>query len=391
MFDLYRIKVTDQTGATASFLASVVTGFSIICSTEFSIEWSKFSDTRLIFREEKCALIEVVDYPETIHLEVTRNCNLTCYMCREGRGREIKEIGINNLDLQIFDKMIPFMQNVVSAAFFGWGEPLCHPDFGKFIDSVSLIKDRNHPKLLKRINPSVSFTTNATLLTENLIGRIIKSGLDEIVLSIDSSNQDNYNFIRKGADFKNVMNNLCMLQKVKAKEGALNPTLRLQFVAMRRNIKELPGMIKFAVDLGIKTVIVNYIVVVTKGLEQESLYYHQKLANRVFDETEKIAQSEGISISLPQRFGTKVDPQGFCNEVQEMFYVKAEGTVISCCSATDVIIGDLYEETPEEIWQGKRRKKILDNLNKGVLEGKCKGCYKFTGNDINLRETHIKV
>jgi radical SAM protein with 4Fe4S-binding SPASM domain len=391
MFDFYRILAASQRGTISSFLFQAINSFSIISDKQLSVEWSRFSNNRLALREESSSLIDIIDYPETVHLEVTRSCNLTCYMCRENRAKEVAEIGVDHLELPILYKMIPFLQNVVNVALFGWGEPLCHPNFDKFIDAVGTIKDRNHSGLLRRCIPYVSFTTNATLLTKDLIYRIIESELDEIYVSIDSLNPQNYNFIRKGADFEKVMNNLRVLRELKKQKAVSHPKLKLQFVAMRRNVEELPGMIKFAADLGIETITVNSIVIVTKGLEQESLYYHQELANRVFTEAKEVAKLEGIYLSLPPLFGTRVDPQGCCTEVQEMFYVKAEGTVIPCCVATDAIIGDLSQESPEEIWHGERRKKILNNLRKGILEGKCKGCYKFTGNDINSRETHIKV
>ena len=189
-----------------------------------------------------------MDYPLIVHLEVTRNCNLKCYMCRESRDEEVKEIGINDLDFRILDKMVTFMQNVSHVALFGWGEPLCHPNFEKFIDAVGIIKERKGTRLLNAGSPFVNFTTNATLITEDLARRIIKNGVNEIVVSIDSPNEENFNFIRKGANFKKVVANLRMFQELKKQFGVSRPALSIEFVAMRRNIEELPEMIKFAVD-----------------------------------------------------------------------------------------------------------------------------------------------
>ncbi len=391
MFDLAMTRANSQIGKINYFWQGQITNFRIRANTNCVIKRSKFTNTKLTLKEERIPIIEIIDYPEIVHLEVTRNCNLKCYMCRENRDEEVREIGTNDLDYHVLDKMVPFMQNVHTVAFFGWGEPLCHPHFDKFIDTTRKIKERNDSKLLNKVKPYVNFTTNATLLTEDLIHRIIKSGLDDISVSIDSPDEDSFNFIRKGADFKKVIANLRTLQELKAKNKVLHPRLAIGFVAMRRNIEELPNIIPLAVDLGVWRITVSYITVVTKGLEQESLYYHQDLANCIFDKVEKIAQTNKISISLPPRFGTKVEPQGYCDDILDIFYVKAEGTVIPCCIATDVAIGNLYEESPEEIWQGERRKKIIDKLKKGILEGKCKGCHKFTGNDINSRETHIKI
>jgi len=389
IFDMALISATDKTARSDYFWWGDVTDFRVFFNnSSTTIEWSKFTKTKVGLADGHIPVIEVIDYPYVMHLEVTRNCNLKCYMCRENRDHELKEIGINDFDCRILDRLIPFMQHVAHIALFGWGESLCHPNFIRFIDAVSKMKESNHSNVVK---PFVNITTNATLLTKDLICNLIKCGLDEIIVSIDSPNRKNFNFIRKGADFNNVIKNLQNLQKLKAEYGVSHPKLTLEFVAMRRNIEELPEVLKLAIDLGIKRVLVFYVTVVTKGLEQESLYYHQELANHMFDKADKIAQANGINIVLPPRFGTYVDPEGYCNDVQKMFYVKAEGTVMPCCIATDVNIGDLHKESPEEIWQGERRRKIIDNLRKGVLEGKCKNCYKFTGNDINLRETHIKV
>lgn len=391
VFDLAIMMAKNQSGRTNYFWNGQVTKFGIKYSPGCIIKWSKFTNNKFTFRKKRIPLIEIIDYPEIVHLEVTRNCNLKCYMCRENREKEIREIGLNNLDCRILDKMIPFMRNVEHVALFGWGEPLCHPDFDRFIDVVGKIKERKYPSLLNKVIPFVNFTTNATLLNEDLIKCIIESKLDEIVISIDSPNEDNFNFIRKGADFKKVVANLRMLQELKSKHGVSYPKLAIEFVAMRRNIEELPDMMEFAFALGIRDVRVSYIIVVTKGLEQESLYYHQDLTNRIFEQTEKIAGEKGIRLSLPTRFKTNIDPQGYCDDILKMFYIRAEGTVLPCCIATDYIIGNICEERPEEIWQGERRKKIIDNFRKRILEGKCKDCYKFTGNDINLKETHIKI
>ena len=68
-----------------------------------------------------------------------------------------------------------------------------------------------------------------------------------------------------------------------------------------------------------------------------------------------------------------------------------KGTVTPCCVATKPIMGDLNKDNSTNIWMGERREKFLNNLRKGDLPSDCKICHKFTGNDINLRSTHIKI
>ena len=389
-FDLAVLRASDSSGEMNYYWDGEITNFGIKHAEACEIKWFRFANAKLSFQED-CELIEMVDYPEVLHFEVTRNCNLNCYMCRENRAEEVRKIGLPDLAYSLFEKTIPFTQHVNNVALFGWGEPLVHPQFSQFIDAVGRIKARNHPSLIKRPKPYVNFTSNATLLHQDLISRLIDQELNEVVISLDSVDPSNYNFIRKNADFNHVMVNLQNLKKMKKERGVNYPVLTIAIVAMRRNIEEMPEIIKFAADMGATRVLVNYLTVVTKGLEQESLFYHQDLANRMFDLTEKASQVSGVPVTLPTRFGSPVVIKGYCDDVQEMFYIRAEGTVIGCCIGTDYIIGDLRYETPEDIWQGDRRKELIGNLKRGILNGQCNGCYKFTGTDINLKQTHIKV
>lgn len=390
MFDMAILRAIDFSGKLNYYWGGKITDFGIKDTGDCRIKWFKFVDSKIILNEN-LPLIEIVDYPEVIHFEITRNCNLKCYMCRENREQEVKEIGLTNLDYALFEKTIPFARNINNVALFGWGESLMHPEFDKFVSAINKIKERNNSCLKNRQKPYVNFTSNAMLLSEDLIHRLIKQELDEIVVSIDSPVPSNYNFIRKNADFKQVISNLYNLKIIKNSYATNYPALTIAVVAMRRTIEELPEMIKLAADLGSSKILVNYLTVVTKGLEQESLFYHQDLANRMFDLAEKTAKKIGIGITLPTRFGLQTETKGYCDDVQEMFYIRAEGTVLGCCIATDYIIGDIKHENPEDIWQGERRKKLIDNLRKGILTGKCKDCYKFSGTDINLKQTHIKV
>jgi len=396
-FDLSLIKasVHGQSNKTSYFQHGRINNFGIRCNENIVIKWSKFSPEKLIFKKEKTPVIQMIGHTSIIHLELTRRCNIKCYMCRENREEDLKKIGMIDLPPSVFHKMIPFVQNAGHLALFGWGEPLCHPYFKEFIEAIGGIKEKNRldPKIEDGpyIKPFTNFTTNGYLMNEDLIHCIIKSRIDEIVFSIDSPNADNYNFIRKGSDFKRVIGNLRKVQELKIKHDAKSPAITIEFVAMRRNIEELPDMVKLTADLNVKRMIVTSVVVSTKGLEQESLYYHQELANKMFNKAENIAEGNGIAITLPDRFGTKSNPQGYCDDPQDIFYVRAEGTVIPCCVATNAIMGDLNKDDPKDIWMGDRRKYFMDNLRKGTLVGDCKTCYKFTGNDINLRSTHIKI
>ena len=57
--------------------------------------------------------------------------------------------------------------------------------------------------------------TNASLLNEKLIHKILSSDLQTIVFSIDSANKENYEKIRVNGNFERVMKNLELFNKIK--------------------------------------------------------------------------------------------------------------------------------------------------------------------------------
>ena len=58
----------------------------------------------------------------------------------------------------------------------------------------------------------VMFNTNGTLLTREMIKKIVKAGLDKLICSIDSHNKDTYERLHRGAKFDIVVYNLLKLQ-----------------------------------------------------------------------------------------------------------------------------------------------------------------------------------
>jgi radical SAM protein with 4Fe4S-binding SPASM domain len=76
-----------------------------------------------------------------------------------------------------------------------YGEILIHPDFDWFI------------KYAKSKNIKTSLSTNATFLNRENSLRLIDSGIDHLIISIDDVSGGNYNEIRKGSQFEKIFIN----------------------------------------------------------------------------------------------------------------------------------------------------------------------------------------
>jgi uncharacterized protein len=133
-----------------------------------------------------------------LYLHITTNCNLSCSHCYSFEGNEIKN---GNLSAEIIMNMI------AEATFlsfrkivFTGGEPLLHPDFEKLLDHLHQSKVKsNHPIFVLRTNLS-------SQLTPSIVEKI-KSVFDQIIISIDGSEETHDRQRGKGA-YQKTINNL---------------------------------------------------------------------------------------------------------------------------------------------------------------------------------------
>ena len=114
--------------------------------------------------------------PSVFGFEMTTKCNSQCPMCAR---REIKNIPQYDMEFQILEKVImevkDWYQESTLFNLTGLSEPTLYP---KLVDAVALIK--NHMPQAK-----VKIITNAIDLNENLSARLIKAGLDQIMISLN--------------------------------------------------------------------------------------------------------------------------------------------------------------------------------------------------------------
>jgi MoaA/NifB/PqqE/SkfB family radical SAM enzyme len=108
--------------------------------------------------------------PWAAHLYVTDQCNLDCHYCNE-YDNSVPHPSLE--DLTAWMTKIREL-GVVRLGFQG-GEPLLHPDV------VELTRIAKHELGFEK----VSMSTNAFLLTEELVHRLARAGLDSLQFSID--------------------------------------------------------------------------------------------------------------------------------------------------------------------------------------------------------------
>lgn len=155
-----------------------------------------------------------------------------------------------------------------SVFFGGPGEPHTHPDI---VDMVVEAKNRG---------AIVELISNGTLLSVKMSKNLIEAGLDMLWVSMDGATPESYADVRLGAEFPKVLENITTFHRLRLKKNITGscaepggyrifekPYIGIVFVAMKRNIKDLPAILSIASNLAASRVLVSNLLPYTRESE----------------------------------------------------------------------------------------------------------------------------
>ncbi|MBN2213886.1 MAG: radical SAM protein [Bacteroidales bacterium] len=288
--------------------------------------------------------------PAFVTVEPTNNCNLRCTGCPAGNGTMERTRG--NIDISLFKKLIDELAPTLSyLMLYFQGEPLLHPRLAEFIRYAAD----------KRIYTAVS--TNAHYLSRQYSKKIIESGLDRIIISLDGTDQESYSKYRQGGDFNRVLQGIVNLVQIKKEMNSRQPLIILQFIVMRHNEHQ----VKEVKTLGKK---LNVSRTVIKSLQVYDLKNNLHL----------LPVNPGFSRYRYNKTGEPVIKNRLRNKCQRLWHtmvILQDGSIVPCCFDKDAqhIVGKYQDSDLSKIWKGKQlsdfRQKIL-NSRKSI--GMCCNC-----------------
>ncbi len=145
------------------------------------------------------------DFPLHLLIEPTSVCNLRCKMCFQTDESFTVKSYMGMMDLDLFKSLVDqAVENQCRAlTLASRGEPTLHP---KFKEMLEYCKGKFF---------ELKINTNATKLTEELSRIILDCGVDIVVFSVDSYRKEEYEKIRKGANFEDVLQNIKRFSNIK--------------------------------------------------------------------------------------------------------------------------------------------------------------------------------
>lgn len=323
--------------------------------------------------------------PRALQVEVTGACNLRCAMCLV-RYREPLDRHEASLGFERFKALVDSLPELETVTLQGLGEPLMAPDLFRMLE-YGATRDLR-----------MGFNTNATLLTRATGERLVAAGLDWLHISVDGATAATYESIRDGSRFAKVERNVRGLVEVMRARGAVRPRLSLVFVAMRRNLAELPALVRLAADWGIPVLRVQNLShsfsdtdpagayrEIREFAEAEALWQSPSPADTaVFDEARTVAAGVGVTLRLPDLDGEPVRPANGpgCDWPWRSAYVRQDGKVQPCCmlmGGDRAILGDLATASFPVIWRGADYEAFRATLGTESPPDVCRGCSQYRG------------
>ena len=188
-------------------------------------------------------------YPPNIQIEPTSFCNLRCIMCYQSdRTFSGKSNGfMGYMKFELFKKIIDEIEGKIEGVTFASrGEPTLHPGLDKFLNYCE-------GKFL-----GLKLNTNATLLDEKKIHMLLSSDLQQLVLSIDEQDKENYEKIRVNSKFEVIMKNLKMLKNIREKHYKKSK-LRIRISGVKVNTSQSVEVHnEFYKEFADEVILVNY-------------------------------------------------------------------------------------------------------------------------------------
>ena len=194
-----------------------------------------------------------------LYIEPTNRCNITCRTCMRNTWDE----QLGKMSDETFERILDGLQDVSPRPlvfFGGLGEPLFHP---KTIEMVERVRALGAP---------VEIITNGILLNAARSRRLIDAGIDTLWVSLDGSKPENYEDVRLGAELPRVIENLETFRTLRRHSFRPQPEIAINFVALKRNIDDLPNVLALARQLGARRMMVSNVLPYDRAMRDETLY-----------------------------------------------------------------------------------------------------------------------
>lgn len=303
-------------------------------------------------------------YPIYVEISPSGSCNHRCTYC----ALDYMEYQPRLLETELLKKRLTEMGSlgIKSVMYAGEGEPFLHKDMAAII---------NHTK---ESGIDAAVTSNGVLFNDKIIKTALKS-ITWIKVSINAATRKTYAAIHRTRedDFDRVIHNISEAVKYR-RFSELRSTIGMQMILLPENAHEAVALATIARDIGADYLVIKSYSQHLKSLTREyedikySDWYHLE------GELKKLS-TDGFNVVFRMQAMKKLETGKLqyerCLALPFWSYIDAGGGVWACSAHLGdyrFMLGNIYENTFEEIWKGEKRQKVKEFCAKDLDTSSCR-------------------
>lgn len=297
-------------------------------------------------------------YPRLAIIETGTTCNLKCPTCPTPREYLNRPPSIMKIeDFKIIINRIKDYVHVV--LLHHTNEPLLNPLLPEMIEYAN------------KNNLYTVISTNSTMLNENVAGKLLSAGLDEIIVCLDGITKESYEAFRVGANFEEVIRNIKYFCAEKKRKNLRKPFIELQFITTKLNQDQIPEMEKFCRENPVDRLKIKSLAVV-------GYYYTQKERRELFEKF--LPDQEGVKKRYFRNNIGEISRKKVakCDLIKDQIAILVNGEMTLCCFDVrgEYVYGNLFEKKFKDIWQEQKNVNMRQQAERRGFE-LCKKCEIF--------------
>jgi MoaA/NifB/PqqE/SkfB family radical SAM enzyme len=306
---------------------------------------------------------------------LTTRCNIVCRMCEEYKIPWDMPQGV----IDEIVALMPYLEQVIWQG----GEVLLLDYFKDVLLEAACANPNLHQSIITNGLP-IDAKTAEKLVRENM----------ELTFSIDGPTKESYEYVRRGASFDRLIDNIAMIHELKKKKQPKNMTIRMHAVVMRSNYRELERFIEFAHTYAFDAL---HLMPIWGNLDSEENIFHRQDKEALdylrlhIGAAERQAASCGLNLlnSLPfssepggRSESEKKGPEGgncdlqaagngkklLCHMPWRRMVINPAGNVCPACHC-HAMIGNVLNGGLAALWNNE----TMQLYRRNIIEGTCGG------------------
>lgn len=276
--------------------------------------------------------------PLSLMIEPTNACNLQCPTCPTGNRTDKRPKGF--LRLEEFKKILDELGDYLfKITLWNYGEPFINRQLVEMIE------------LAKKKDIFIVTSTNGHFFSrKGDVERLIRSGLDELIICLDGASQETLSKFRKNCDFEEIVAGIRSVVEEKRAQKSKTPKVVIQFIVMSHNEHEIELVRDLYEDLGADELSIKSVGISSDERFRELLPKDPKYS--------RYQHGEG-TIRL------KEASRG-CSLIYKNPVINWNGDIVPCCYDlySKHIFGNCFEEGGiDRVWNNARTTRFRKTIN----------------------------